>query len=342
MEATSMILQPLITWWILIIIFLPIVGFCIWLIIAKKSNRKTWLRRLVVVVLILLAFLRPSLPGAPKNTGNALLDVFFVVDSTYSSRAMDYNGNQERLVGIRQDVKDITSKLVGARFSMIVFDTSPYIALPLTSDTSTLASMIDTVQPHHIYYSKGSSIDAPLETLEKELSRITKVAPERGRVIFYLGDGEQTSDGTPKSFDSIKKYIRGGAVLGYGTHSGGKMHDPNWGTKYQLDGWEFIKDYSTDTYPVPDAVSKIDETNLNNIANQIGVKYIHRTQPGGIEEITNAINVGSIIRQSKDVVSHDDISWMLMPLILLLVSFDVINIYLISHELKRQQKRSKP
>ena len=73
-----MILQPLITWWILIIIFSPIVGLCIWLIIAEKSNRKTWLRRLVVVVLILLAFLRPSLPGAPKNTGNALLDVFAV------------------------------------------------------------------------------------------------------------------------------------------------------------------------------------------------------------------------------------------------------------------------
>lgn len=336
-----MILQPLLSWWILAIIFLPIVIFCVWLIVINKTARKSWMRRLAIIILILLAFLRPSIPGVSKHTGNASLDVFFIIDATYSVKAMDYDGNKERLEGIRKDVKDIAAKLVGARFSVVIFDTSAYVALPLTSDTSTLASIVDTIQPQYEFYGKGSSIDMPLEITEKELSRVSKVSPGRGLVLFYLGDGEQTEEEKPKSFSPIKKYIKGGAVLGYGTSSGGKMHGPFWGTKYQWDSQEFIKDLSTGNYPAPDALSKIDEANLKNIADQAGIKYIHRTKPGEIEGITKAINVGSIVRQNKDTSSYDDISWMFMPLVLLLTCFDAGAIYHTFQNLRRQQKRSK-
>ena len=77
-----MILQPLLSWWILAIIFLPIVIFCVWLIVINKTARKSWMRRLVIIILILLAFLRPSIPGVSKHTGNASLDVFFISDAT--------------------------------------------------------------------------------------------------------------------------------------------------------------------------------------------------------------------------------------------------------------------
>ena len=317
-----MILQPLLSWWILAIIFLPIVIFCVWLIVINKTARKSWMRRLVIIILILLAFLRPSIPGVSKHTGNASLDVFFIIDATYSVKAMDYDGNKERC-------------------SVVIFDTSAYVALPLTSDTSTLASIVDTIQPQYEFYGKGSSIDMPLEITEKELSRVSKVSPGRGLVLFYLGDGEQTEEEKPKSFSPIKKYIKGGAVLGYGTSSGGKMHGPFWGTKYQWDSQEFIKDLSTGNYPAPDALSKIDEANLKNIADQAGIKYIHRTKPGEIEGITKAIDVGSIVRQNKDASSYDDISWMFMPLVLLLICFDAGAIYHTFQNLRRQQKRSK-
>ena len=47
--------------------------------------------------------------------------------------------------------------------------------------------------------------------------------PERGRVVFYLGDGEQTAADPPTPFDIDKRLINGGAVLGYGTTEGGRM-----------------------------------------------------------------------------------------------------------------------
>lgn len=336
-----MILQPLFPWWALMIVFIPIIGFCGWLIVVNGRQRKIWIRRLVTILLILLVFLRPSLPGAPKNTGTALLDVFFVVDATYSAKALDYNGNQERIDGIKQDIKAITEKLVGARFSVIVFDNSAYIALPLTSDTSTVASAADLITVQHNYNSLGSSIDMPLETTEKELARTAKATPERGRVLFYMGDGEQTADSEPKSFASLKEYVKGGAVLGYGTTAGGKMRSFYWGTNLQYGAKEFISDTSVGTVPYPDALSKIDESNLRNIAEEVGIEYVHRTQPGNIDQVTQAIDVGDIIRQSKDVTSYDDISWMATPLILLLVSFDVARVYTTARELKLQHRRSK-
>ena len=88
-------------------------------------------------------------------------------------------------------------------------------------------------------------------------------------------------------------------------------------------------------------MSKIDEANLKNIADQAGIKYVHRTKPGEIEEVTKDIDVGSIVRQNKDASSYDDISWMFMPLILLLICFDVGAIYHTFQNLRRQQKRSK-
>lgn len=38
-------------------------------------------------------------------------------------------------------------------------------------------------------------------------------------MLFFVSDGETTSVETLKSFAEVKKYINGGAVLGYGTTS---------------------------------------------------------------------------------------------------------------------------
>ena len=43
------------------------------------------------------------------------------------------------------------------------------------------------------------------------------------RILFFISDGEITSEEKLSSFSSIKKYVDDGAVLGYGTSSGGKM-----------------------------------------------------------------------------------------------------------------------
>lgn len=109
-------------------------------------------------------------------------------------------------------------------------------------------------------------------------------------MLFYLGDGEQTEEEKPKSFSPIKKYIKvaqspamARALVVRCTAPFGAQNT-NW----------IVKNLSRILVRAiirRDALSKIDEANLKNIADQAGIKYIHRTKPGEIEEITEAIDV---------------------------------------------------
>jgi len=88
-------------------------------------------------------------------------------------------------------------------------------------------------------------------------------------MVFYFGDGEQTASSTPEPFDGSEQYTDAGAVLGYGTTEGGPMRLTTGG----VDGasGEYIQ------YEGANALSTIDERNLETIAGQLGVEYQHRT-----------------------------------------------------------------
>lgn len=314
-----MILQPILPWWGLVIMFTPFVVFLTWRIIVswrKKPERYLWLQRFVVIVLIILISLRPSLPGASRSAGNTLLDVYFAIDTTSSMTAEDYNGSQQRIEGVKQDIKDITKELAGARFSVITFTRNTYQQLPLTSDTSMVRASADTLTPQHAYYGIGSSIDQPIDDLKEELERIKKDNPERGRLIFYLGDGEQTVDKKPDSFESIRPLISGGAVLGYGSTEGGKMQIPRTSDTSPI---YYVIDTESDEFPSPSALSKLDEENLKTIASQLDIQYLHRTKPGDIQQITKDIDIGKIVKGSHDSETYDDLYWIVViPLVMLL------------------------
>lgn len=333
-----MILQPILSWWALLAIFVPFVGFVTWRIIIswrKKPERYLWVRRLIIVLLILLISLRPSLPGASKSAGNALLDVYFVIDTTTSMTAEDYDNSRQRIEGVRQDIKDISQELIGARFSVVTFANQTVAQLPLTSDTSALTTVVDTMSTQEEFYGIGSSIDMPVDYLKEELKRIESVAPERGRLIFYMSDGEQTVDSAPKSFESLDPYVSGGAVLGYGTAVGGKMQ------AWRLDETSpitYIKDQSGNTYPLPDALSKLDDDNLETIASQLNVQYFQRTAPGEVQQITKDINVGEIIKDSRDSEAYNDIYWVVAIPLVVMLSYETLRQFQIAKTLQKAHK----
>lgn len=94
--------------------------------------------------------------------------------------------------------------------------------------------------------------------------------------------GEITNDEELKSYTEIAKYVDSGAVLGYGTSLGGYMK-----VKGYNDELNYLEDRTTDTYPYPNAVSKLDEKNLEKIANDIGIEYIHMEKT---ENLSNKVN----------------------------------------------------
>lgn len=319
-----MILQPVLSWWILALSFLPLVvcgGWGLWQQRRRPHQRRRWLRRLLMVLLLVIISLRPAIPATSRAAGSALLDVYFLIDTTLSISAEDYQDNKPRLEGVRQDVAAIAAQLAGARYSVISFDNQARQLLPLTHDTTTLTTTVQTIAIQEPLYATGSSIDSGLELLKQELERSKAAAPERGRIVFYMGDGEQTADRAPAAFTPIKPLIKGGAVLGYGSTNGGKMPDRSTsliGSKNQ----PYILDYGSSDWPTPAALSRIDETALRTIANDAGLNYLHRTQPTDGRDIIADIQVNRIIAASRDTETYHDLYWILTPALLLLLSLE--------------------
>lgn len=233
------------------------------------ESRGTHWRLTTAVGLLLVAALRPGVPGDEVATSAANLNVYFVVDTTSSMVAEDHGGEQPRLVGVRSDVTRIAEALPGARFSVITFDNTTRVRLPLTTDTTALGAAVDTLLPEPPEYSRGTSVSEARATVQALLERAAARQPERGRIVFYLGDGEHTAQTPPAAFDLPRPLVNGGAVLGYGTTDGGRM--PSTVSRYGSAG-----SYLQDPVTGEDALSRLDEDRLQTIASQLSLPYVHR------------------------------------------------------------------
>ncbi len=249
------------------------------------ESRVTHWRLTTAVLLLALAALRPGLPGGDEvQTTAANLNVYFVVDTTSSMVAEDHGAERPRLVGVRDDVDAIAEALPGARFSIVTFDNSTRVRLPLTTDTNALAAAVETLMPEPPEYSQGTSVTEADVRLRALLEQAAARHPERGRIVFYLGDGEHTAAAPPAPFTVPRQLVQGGAVLGYGTTEGGRM--PATISRYGAAGG-YIKDPGTGE----DALSRLDEDILRSLATQLGVPYLHRAAGAPVDETLVAVDV---------------------------------------------------
>jgi len=273
-----MTLLPILPPWLFLISAALLAGFAAALLARRRTPARWRYAALVLLLLLVAAAARPGIPGASAPVAAAELNVFFVVDTTPSAGAEDFDGNRLRLDGMKGDINAIAGRLAGARFSLITFDSTAKVVLPLTTDATALRTAADILSPQTAYASRGSSVTGANALLGSRLAAAAKAHPERPRLVFYLGDGEQTSANPPEPFAAGTKLVDGGAVLGYGTSSGGKMRDYAFGTNKPGD---YITDRSTrDGRP---ALSVIDEKTLQAIAGQLGVPYVHRQKAAGID-----------------------------------------------------------
>ncbi|MEO5920560.1 MAG: VWA domain-containing protein [Pseudolysinimonas sp.] len=301
MEVATVTLtfEPLFELWTTVLLLAPPAALLIWQLFrtwrpAKGVKPGTWrnrwnpLRRLLVVAFLGLAAAGPAVPGAMTKVVVSDIDVFLVIDTTTSSNAEDAgpSGADEpttRLDAIKEDAFRVATEYGGARYSVITFDNGSLVRLPLVADPTALQTTLDTLEVELSSYAGGSSISEPLETLLKRLKGSQADHPERLRLVFYFGDGEQTRDDPPESMAAVAPYIGDGAVFGYGTEAGGPMR-PNLDFGVQLD--PDAPDAGPAPYLLdttlpgsPTAISRIDEDALKAIASQLGVGYQHRT-PG--------------------------------------------------------------
>ena len=298
---------PIIPIWIMIIISILLIVFTL---LSKKKNYI----HILIIILLFIINLRIMIPShnGMKLVNN--LNVLFVIDNTVSMNALDYNGNNTRLSGVKEDCKYIIRELNGASFSLITFDNTTKFVIPYTKDINTTIEAIDVMRPVDDLYAKGSSLNTPLETLKRYLD--TTNNNDKISIIFFISDGEITDDSTLKSYSSLSKYFKDGAILGYGTSNGGYMKSTN-----EYSSQEYIMDYSS--YNYNKAISKIDEDNLKQIAKDLDINYIHMTK---LDKLTTEINRIKTLAyngiESTDKSNYDDIYYLFVIPLLFLLIFD--------------------
>lgn len=269
---------------------IPVISLGLLILVAsvvfafKTKNRKSrfhWGLRAFAALLLITAGFRPSAQVLSMSESyNNRYNVYFVVDLTSSMVAEDWDGEATRLEGVREDINDLLDDYVGSKFSLITFNSKATMRVPLTPDSTALASSINTMLPEVTQYSNGSSISAPRQLLEDTIKAEAKLDPEgkRANIVLYFGDGEQTSETKPESFSGMKDFVSAAKVYGYGTTEGGKMKTQN-GFYISSDKDSYIKDGSGN-----DGLSVIDESNLKAIANDLGGTYEHRSSDQRISE----------------------------------------------------------
>lgn len=268
-----------------------------------------------IVALLFIIGLRPMVPSGGPTVYQNNLDVIFVVDNTLSMLAEDYQGTGRRVDAVLNDIEYLINKLPGSYYSLISFANDSKINLRLTVDGNAAITAIKTLHQIDYYYARGSTVTVFKKGLEDILKASAKKSNRR-RVVFVFSDGENTAkDAKNESLSSLKQFIDGGAVLGYGTTSGGKMQVPEYTGSEE---YNYLEDRSTD-YPWSAAISRIDESNLNKMASELGVPYIHAVSPESLYTVANDILGNPELSGETIEQNYGDIYYYFAALLLVLM-----------------------
>ncbi len=315
-------LEPLFGWWLIIPVIVICLGIIIWKVVEYWNKDQHQAMRLVRIAAILLLLVCSvvgiSIPGGKTSPGTTNLDVIFAIDTTSSMGANDYKSKQMRLEGVKHDLKLLREKFKGAHISVITFDSSARLVLPSTTDSAIFESVVDTLDREVFATSSGSSIDKPFELIEQQLKNSKSAHPDWNRLLYYMGDGEQTSDKKIMSSESLADLVDGGGVFGYGTQDGASMQK-NTGivgdTANQSES-NVIKTIDPATKQFVPAVSKLDEEALKKIADKANLDYENRNNA---DDIVLTTRVKTAVDESKSVSTYINLYWLFaVPLVMLL------------------------
>lgn len=309
-----MTVNPIIPIWLMAII-------CIALAFFRRKGTFNYIRQISIIVLLFIINLRIMVPDYDAETIKRKIDVLFVVDNTISMQAEDYGSDKSpRMEAVRSDCAYIMEKLPGAQFSVISFDNNVTTLMPYTIDTTNVTQAFNSLQGQATLYATGTGFEDVLNYMEKTLDRES----DNVQIVFFISDGEITQEADLKSHPKLKDFIDGGAVLGYGTKEGGPMH------AVAFFGDEEVEElyYYDDNFDQQTALSVIDEENLQSIASDMGVDYVHMTSQSQINQTINKvlhqIETAGDEQESDNITGYSDTFFYVLIILIPLLVFDFI------------------
>lgn len=309
-----MIFQPFLPLPQIVIIGLLWAGILIWgyLRSTRRSRRSRVLalvRRGALGLTLCVALAGPAIVSTQvEETSN--VEIVIAVDRTGSMGAEDWEGSQPRLEGVKRGLEALLDSTPGARYAIITWDSTARVELPLTTDSSAVDSFIHLLHQEISEFSAGSSLNRAQGAIDDYLRTGAEVRPENVRYLVVISDGESTDPndtGVSVLWEQTAPFIDGGAVLGYGTETGGPMK------RYAV-GAEETEDYIPDPNdPSVPAVSHLDRANLEQLGEELGLETLINPSVTQVEDLgRNLMEGAEKIEDGREL--HDSYRYVLWPL----------------------------
>ena len=221
-------------------------------------------RYTVKFILVLLALIAGILalanlrkPAKENKEIKAGIDVMIALDVSKSMLSQDIKPS--RLDKAKQCINLLIDGLGDNRLGFVVFAGQAFLQMPLTSDAAAAKIFLANVSTD-IVPLQGTVIADALKLCDESLDTKQK----KYKSIILISDGE---DHDPQSAEAIQQLYDHGVIvhtIGIGTTEGAYILEPATG--------EYKRDINGQT-----VVSKLNEKELENIAQKTGGKYYHLT-----------------------------------------------------------------
>ncbi|MBT1172288.1 VWA domain-containing protein [Bifidobacterium sp. MA2] len=246
--------------------------------LSGDETTASCVRRVLMCLVAALMVLTPSVTSTTTSRAVNATDVVVAVDVTGSMAVTDARyGSDEtitRLDAARRAVDDVTAMYADASFAAVRFGASGTLDVPLTPDAPAIRNWASTLAPEATSVSAGSSIDAPLDQLVSTLKQMRDQHPDDAIVLYLITDGEQTSTRTRRTFSTLRSYLTDAFTVGVGSTEGGNIPMIADGVSGSNASSGTDQQWVTDPDTGQPGVSKMDEGNLKDIADEMGGSYL--------------------------------------------------------------------
>ena len=219
-----------------------------------NENHKWWLFA-IISFLGVISIAGPTWERVEQPAFRADQSLVIALDLSRSMNAQDVSPT--RLTRARLKILDILERRQSAQIALIVYSANAFTVTPLTSDSDTITSLVNSLDTA-IMPSRGSY---PAAAIDKGMQLLKQAGVINGEILLVT-DGGVTST----SFSSAEKLRNEGytlSVLGVGTMDGAPIPRESGG---------FITDQSGQI-----AIAKLSVGDLSNLARIGGGRYVNLT-----------------------------------------------------------------
>ena len=274
---------------------------------APKTLRY-WLRhlpfalRIAALGLLIVALARPQ--GIEENacTNTEGIDIVLAIDVSGSMLARDFK--PDRITAAKEVASDFIADRRGDRLGLVVFAGEAFTQSPLTTDQSTLQTLLGRIRSGLI--EDGTAIGNGLATAINRL----RESEAKSKVIILLTDGvNNRGEIAPLTAAEIAK-AQGIRVYTIGVGTQGMAPYP---AVDMFGNMTFVQQQV-----------EIDEQTLQQIASQTGGRYFRATDKAKLKAIYDEIN--QLEKSKVEIFEHITyhelyLTWLLAALALLLAEF---------------------